>query len=159
MRTRGRPLCSWRSVTVPCRDWETSCQPALLTRPLKGADTVEEAVGQFYDNPDKYAQSAAAGAVAVPDPTSPFNPKMDPGVAKNPVYAPPVYAPPVNAMGGPPRQHHSNAVIEAGHVRARDEVGSALSLLDHGIELTARQPLARDAEFPAECPAGVWHLQ
>jgi hypothetical protein len=86
---------------------------------------MEEAVGQFYDNPDKYAQSPVAVAVAVPDPTSPSNPKMGPGEAKNPTYSPPVYAPPVGAMGATHRRHHSNAVIEAGHVRARDEVGFA----------------------------------
>lgn len=93
----------------------------LLTRPLKGADTVEEAVGQFYDTPDKYAQSPVAVAVAVPDPSSASNPKTGPGEAKNPIYSPPAYAPPVSAVGAPQRRHHSNAVIEAGHVRARDE--------------------------------------
>ena len=39
-----------------------------------------------------------------------------------PAFAPPAYAPPANSSSGARRRPHTNAVIEAGHLRARDEV-------------------------------------
>lgn len=86
---------------------------------IQGADSVDEAVGQFFENPDKYT--------APPAPSSPNAPVAN--AAKNaqsqaPAYSPPPYAPPanINGSGGPRRRPHTNPVIEAGHVRARDEV-------------------------------------
>lgn len=43
-------------------------------------------------------------------------------LADPPTYAPPTYAPPAQSANRQPRRAHTNAVIQAGHVRARDEV-------------------------------------
>jgi hypothetical protein len=42
--------------------------------------------------------------------------------AKTQVNDPPPYAPPARNMGGARRRPHTNPVIEAGNIRARDEV-------------------------------------
>jgi hypothetical protein len=83
--------------------------PALLTNLLKDANTVEEAVTQFYENPNKYSHSAA------PSTSIPVNLSKE---AKTAASAPPPYA----SMRAIRHRPHTNAVIEAGHVRARDEV-------------------------------------
>jgi hypothetical protein len=53
--------------------------------------------------------------------------------AKAPAYTPPPYAPPysppANALAHFNRRPHTNPVIEAGHVRARDEVRFTLTLM------------------------------
>jgi hypothetical protein len=67
---------------------------------LKNAKSIEEAVAEFYDNPKKYSSNTA--------PTMPTSSDV-PNAA-------------ILASRRPPQQHHTNAVIEAGHVRARDEV-------------------------------------
>ena len=72
---------------------------------LKGANTIEEAVGQFYENPNKYSYGVA------------------PSMSKPVVSAPPPYA----AMSASRHRPYTNAVIEAGHVRARDEVRFTLT--------------------------------
>lgn len=89
---------------------------------FQGANTLEEAVGQFYENPEKYTPSLPP-TKADPPPSKggsvsqPRDPKTQ--------DLPPQYAPPTTS---PPRQRrqplkpHTNAVIQAGHVRARDEV-------------------------------------
>jgi hypothetical protein len=139
---------------------------------LKGASDIDDAVNQFYENPDKYPNIAMPSAASAPP--APSNTIDHAGDTKgdaaqdgdggypqdtkggdshdtsgshaqdtkeaSPVYAPPPYAPPPkNAPSGknaPPAtfanpasnmravQHrpHTNPVIEAGHVRSRDEV-------------------------------------
>ena len=87
---------------------------------LKGADTVEEAVNQFYENPNKYSHSA------VP---SKSNPMKHPPETKTQLYSPPAYAPPANPTVGLRRRPHTNVVIEAGNVRARDEARFTLTSL------------------------------
>ncbi|TAQ86452.1 hypothetical protein B7494_g5226 [Chlorociboria aeruginascens] len=79
---------------------------------LKGAKSVEEAVAQFYEDPDKYSHS----------PVSKSNPVDHAKEAKMRNDSPPLYAPPTTPAPIT-RSHrpHTNAVIEAGHVRARDE--------------------------------------
>lgn len=42
--------------------------------------------------------------------------------ASPPVYSPPPYAPPESSIAPRSLKPHTNVVIEAGHVRARDEV-------------------------------------
>lgn len=79
---------------------------------LEGADTVNEALNQFYENPSKYSHSP------VPSMSSPVNHTKE---TKMQVYSPPPYAPLAKTMSGPRRPPHTNAVIEAGNVRARDE--------------------------------------
>jgi hypothetical protein len=80
---------------------------------FKGADSIDEAVGQFYENPNKYSNSP------VDHKSKSLNDAKD---SKSQTYDPPPYAPPKTLR---PTQHrpHTNAVIEAGLVRARDEVG------------------------------------
>ena len=85
---------------------------------LKGADTIDEAVDQFYENPDKYSDSS------VPSMSNPMNPTKD---TKIQVFSPPLHPPPAKTMSGPRRRPHTNAVIEAGNVRARDEVHFTLT--------------------------------
>jgi hypothetical protein len=87
-------------------------------RVLQGADTVNEALNQFFENPNKYSHSA------VPSMSNPVNNIKE---TKMQVYSPPPYAPPVKTMSGPRRRPHTNAVIEAGNVRARDEVRFTLT--------------------------------
>ena len=85
---------------------------------LKGADTINEALNQFYENPNKYSHTP------VPSMSNPVNHIKE---TKTQVYSPPQYAPPAKNMSGPRRRPHTNAVIEAGHVRARDEVRFTLT--------------------------------
>lgn len=80
---------------------------------LEGADTIDEAVSQFYENPNKYSHSP------VPSMSNPADHAKE---TKMQVYSPPPYAPPANTVRGARRPVHMNAVIEAGNVRARDEV-------------------------------------
>jgi hypothetical protein len=118
---------------------------------LKNADTIDEAVGQFYENPNKYSQST------VPSTSNPVNHTKE---TKKQVYSPPPYAPPTRTMGGPQRRLHTNAVIEAGHVRARDEVRFAFtSANQYGDELTSSRLTARDAELATERSTGLSYLQ
>jgi hypothetical protein len=123
----------------------------LLILP-KGATSVEEAVGQFYDNPDKYSQrNLPDGEIRSKDPQLQVPPQVQVPVS------PPSYAPPQAAPVRTTQQYrpHTNAVIEAGNIRARDEVrlisscGCTLFRF-WNIELTC-YPLARDAEFAAKC--------
>ena len=86
----------------------------------KGADTIDEAVAQFYENPNKYSHSSAPGMPI------PVNHSKE---AKTQVDPPPLYAPPANTMSRSQRRPHTNAVIQAGNVRARDEVRFTLNSL------------------------------
>jgi hypothetical protein len=85
---------------------------------LKGADTINEALHQFYENPNKYSHSP------VPSMSNPVNHIKE---TKTQIHASPPYAPLAKTMSGPRRRPHTNAVIEAGNVRARDEVRSTLT--------------------------------
>jgi hypothetical protein len=85
----------------------------MLMSGLKGADTIDEAVNQFYENPDKYSQSSA---------TIKYSPVSHTKETKSPIYSPPPYAPPAQSMSAARHRPHTNAVIQAGNVRARDEV-------------------------------------
>ena len=73
----------------------------------KGAETIDEAVGQFFENPKKYSHTAA-----------PIMSKE----AQTQLFDPPPYAPPTSTVYRQQHRTHTNAVIEAGHVRSRDEV-------------------------------------
>lgn len=124
---------------------------------------MDDALGQFLDNPKKYSQNPAS-PTSIPKSSNPWAASMSNNAENNqvtramdsktvnardsvkapkdtqthvdaaptdhpPVYAPPLYAPPSNP---PPaghsirRQHrpHTNPVIQAGEIRARDEVSS-----------------------------------
>ena len=81
---------------------------------LKGADTINEALNQFYENPNKYSHNV------VPSMSNPVNHIKE---TKTQVYSPPL----ANTMSRPRRRPHTNAVIEAGNVRARDEVRFTLT--------------------------------
>lgn len=72
---------------------------------LKGANTINEAVDQYYENPNRYDHN-------------PVPPKSNP---VNQALSPPSYPPPATTVSGARRRPHTNVVIEAGHVRARDE--------------------------------------
>jgi len=80
---------------------------------FKGANSIDEAVSQFYENPNKYTQPSAASMPA---------PVADTKNTKVPADAPPAYAPPAYHMSRSQHRPHTNAVIEAARVRARDEV-------------------------------------
>jgi hypothetical protein len=98
----------------------------LLMYVLKGANTIDEAVGQFYENPNKYSQSQTGDISKPPNDTK---------EAKLPAYSPskdtssyaPSYSAPANTTSITRFRPHTNQVIEAGHIRARDEVGLMLS--------------------------------
>ena len=79
---------------------------------MQGAPTVEEAVGQYYDNPDKYSHSSVS---TVPD--GEIQAKET-----RPQASPPPYAPPATTARTSQFRPHTNALIEAGNIRARDEV-------------------------------------
>ncbi|OCK73109.1 hypothetical protein K432DRAFT_438401 [Lepidopterella palustris CBS 459.81] len=79
---------------------------------LEGADTIDEAVSQFYENPNKYSHSP------VPSMSNPVNHAKE---TKMQVCSPLPPAPPAKTMSRPWRQPHTNVVVEAGNVRARDE--------------------------------------
>lgn len=92
---------------------------------FQGANSVEEAVNQFYENPDKYSETAPAAA-AVPSMSTPVpvtSPSpSDAKEAQAPIYSPPPYAPPPETTTTMQHRPHTNPIIQAGHVRARDEV-------------------------------------
>jgi hypothetical protein len=75
---------------------------------------MEEAVNRYYENPNKYSEAQAPVA---------SNPVKDNNPPQKQVDAPPVYFPSPSIMSGQRRRPHTNAVINAGLVRARDEVG------------------------------------
>jgi hypothetical protein len=81
---------------------------------LKGANTIDEAVGQFYEDPKKYSNISVP---AVSKQTSDH-----PMEKKTQLYSPPPYAPPGPTRNPPRLRSHTNVVIEAGNVRAQDEV-------------------------------------
>ncbi|KAG0645420.1 hypothetical protein D0Z07_8539 [Hyphodiscus hymeniophilus] len=83
---------------------------------LEGAGTLDEAVGHFYEDPDRYSHSPDSGKSKPVDQKSVDHTTTE---AKPPVYAPPPYNPPTNTLAR--RRPHTNAVVEAGNVRARDE--------------------------------------
>jgi hypothetical protein len=114
---------------------------------LKGADTVDEALNQFYENPNKYSHDPVPSTGKHTQET-----KMQ-------VDSPPPYGPLADAARGPRRRPHTNAVIEAGNVRARDEVRfhARRSLSGDGLTVSGR--IARDAEHAPERSAGVSDLQ
>ena len=72
-----------------------------------------------------------------------------------PGFAAPKYPPPNRATHQATAHHHTNQVIEAGKVRARDEV--CCFCFDN--RTLAKPFLARDAEFVAESAISVQHLQ
>ena len=95
---------------------------------LKDANTIDEAVGRYYEDPNKYSKSQGGGIS-----NSPKNPEE----RGPPVYTPysntlsyaPSYTPSANATGGTVVRHHTNQVIEAGDIRALDEVSFIVSYL------------------------------
>ena len=86
---------------------------AVLICASKDASTMEEAVNQYYENPSKYSQT--------PAPVK-SNPVKDAKAPPKQADAPPVYFPSPSTASTLSRRPHSNAVIGAGLVRARDEV-------------------------------------
>jgi hypothetical protein len=89
----------------------------------KGANTLEEAVGQFYENPEKY--TPAPPTKADPPPTkAPMNLPRDTKAQD----LPPQYTPPTRTARRTNVRPHTNPVIEAGHIRARDEVKITFTL-------------------------------
>jgi hypothetical protein len=83
----------------------------------KGAENMEEAVRQFYDTPDKYSQDLLSANSKTANHTKETKMRTD---------APPTYNQSSQAVTRPRHRHHTNAVIEAGLIRARDEVRFAL---------------------------------
>lgn len=83
-------------------------------REFEGAETIDEAVSQFYENPNKYSQSLGPGA---PNDSQPASKET-----RTQVDEPPMYTPQASTMRESRHKPHTNAVIEAGKVRARDEV-------------------------------------
>ncbi|TVY32799.1 hypothetical protein LOCC1_G008712 [Lachnellula occidentalis] len=102
---------------------------------LEGSNSVEEAVSQFYENPEKYSEPPQPAAVPAYSMSSMSTPVTSPRDAKGPsssdakeakapVYSPPPYAPPPGTTAMQQQQQHqphTNPIIQAGHVRARDE--------------------------------------
>ncbi|KAF9062909.1 hypothetical protein BDP27DRAFT_1480352 [Rhodocollybia butyracea] len=83
---------------------------------LEGANTFDEAISQYSENPEKSLRSHTQ------DTKDTFeDPVVD---VKLPVYSvesPPPYTPPPAVTRSGPSRSHTNAVIEAGNVRASDE--------------------------------------
>ena len=73
----------------------------------KGAKNVEEAVQQFYEEPNKYD--------TISDQPKLVNDGKGDKSGKMPL-------PPQATISGHMYRPHTNAVIEAGHIRAQDEV-------------------------------------
>ena len=129
---------------------------SVLMSTLKGASTMEEAVTQYYENPDKYSQPPAPPPAPHPAPVD-SKPVKDTKASPKQVDAPPTYFPPQNTMSAQRHRPHTNVVINAGIVRARDEV--SLCLFTCGHELIYPCLIARDAEFAPKRAALVWYIQ
>ena len=108
---------------------------------------MEEAVNQYYENPDKYSQP--------PVPVD-SKPVKDIQAPPKQVDAPPMYFPPQNNMNAQRYRPHTNAVINAAAVRARDEV--SLCHLKCGHKLIYLCLIARDAEHAPKRAARVWYI-
>jgi len=81
-----------------------------------------------YAPDSKGVNSSSSYSPSVPSMTDPVDSKdAKRQVDDPPAYAPPSYAPPVNHTAVARRRPHRNPVIDAGNIRARDEVGSTLS--------------------------------
>jgi hypothetical protein len=79
---------------------------------VKGADTLDDAVGQYFENPNKYSQSSISSMSKSVNDTK---------VTKSRDYPPSSHA--VSAVkNGTQYKVHTNAVIHAGNIRAQDEV-------------------------------------
>lgn len=86
---------------------------------LKGANSVNDAVDQYYENPAKYTHSQGV---------SKSDPVKHTREAKMPAYSPPSYPPPNATMSAARHRPHTNQVTEAGHIRARDEQEMQITL-------------------------------
>jgi hypothetical protein len=73
-----------------------------------------------------------------------------------PAYSPTPYT---GSAGTSSRSHHTNAIIEAGLVRARDEVRIAGDQFMCWCWANIIWPIARDAEPPTKGSASKPHLQ
>ncbi|GKZ55815.1 hypothetical protein AnigIFM49718_000981 [Aspergillus niger] len=79
---------------------------------LQGASSLDEAINQFYENPNRYPNNAVAG-------------RPDPRVQSDVTDAqalPPSYDSHISSVHRAEHAPHKNIVTEAGDVRARDEV-------------------------------------
>lgn len=83
---------------------------------------MEEAVAQFYENPNKYSRGPVQSTNAVTT-------DSEKGSIDSPLYSPPPYVLTSNRRNVTRHQIHTNAVIEAANLRARDEVCSPMSSL------------------------------
>lgn len=84
---------------------------------FENAESIEEAVAQFYENPDKYSHGPVQSPKLKPVPMDHKKKSSDP-----PLYSPPPYAPASIGSSSTRHRKHTNAIIEAADVRARDEV-------------------------------------
>lgn len=83
-----------------------------LTSNPKEASSLDEAINQFYENPNRYPNNAVAG-------------RPDPRVQSDVTDAqalPPSYDSHISSVHRAEHAPHKNIVTEAGDVRARDEV-------------------------------------
>lgn len=121
----------------------------LLIPPQKDANNLEEAVAQFYENPDKYFSHPSPNTKVV---------SMDgkTGSIDSPLYSPPPYAPPSGGRVSTRHQKHTNVVIEAANIRARDEV---CFTFDFSNQTLTDVDLARDAEHAAAGSIDIPYLQ
>ena len=117
---------------------------------LEGANSVDEALNQYFENPNKYSHPVTQTKGSKESRDSHIPPASMPSS-----NMPPPYTPPVNNVSGSRRRQHTNAVIEAGHVRARDEVRLFLILLYWPSYIL----LARNAKPPATRSNAISHLQ
>jgi hypothetical protein len=128
----------------------TTLLTLLLIPPQKDANNLEEAVAQFYENPDKYSSHPSPN-------TKVFSMDGKKGLVDPPLYSPPPYAPPSSGGRGSTRhQTHTNVVIEAANVRARDEV---CFTFDFSMRTMTDVGLARDAEHAAAGSIDTPYLQ
>ena len=92
-----------------------------------------------------------------PQPASDSKSEQPPGYAP-PSYPPPSHPPPANGASRTRAiRHHTNQVIEAAKVRARDEVRNSGKLNPN--EQSTNSPKARNAECPADSAITIWYLQ
>ncbi|KAE8451087.1 hypothetical protein EG329_004759 [Mollisiaceae sp. DMI_Dod_QoI] len=137
---------------------------------LEGADTLAEAVQQFYLDPDKYSHSAPGADPTMSKETSHAKQANDSKEAKETIdskkpkdngvqaYSPPPYAPayaPPATTSRTRHRPHTNAVIQAAHVRARDE--QEMQNLLQSVQYTYRiynsdvEP-EHDSDYYCSCP-------
>ncbi|KAF2667062.1 hypothetical protein BT63DRAFT_328406 [Microthyrium microscopicum] len=124
----------------------TDADEKTASRFLEGSNTLDEAVSEYLENPNKYSQASA------PSYNQPKSMGLSSKEKQKPNHPPPAYASVTRSAPG--HLTHTNEVIQAGHVRAQDEQQMQMLLQQiqfaYGIYNSDIEP-EHDTDFYCNC--------